>query len=133
VDSTLLPVETGTRLFTDLTLPLADFCAGRGDGLVNVFVPHATAGLALFEMGAGSEADVGAALDRLAPPDADYRHRHGSPGHGADHVIPAFVSPSITLPVLDGAPQLGTWQHLVLVDTNRDNLRRQVRLSFLPG
>jgi len=133
VDTTELAVETGTRPFHDLTGALAEFCADRGDGLVNAFVPHATAGLALFELGSGSEEDVAAALERLAPRAAGYAHRHGSPGHGADHVVPVFVAPSVTLPVLDGRPELGTWQRLVLVDTNRDNRHRRVRLSFVAG
>ncbi len=110
-----------------------DFCAGRGDGLVHVFVPHATAGLALIELGAGSEHDLEEALRRILPRDDRYRHRHGSPGHGADHVVPAFISPSVSVPVLGGSPQLGTWQSVVLVDTNVDNPWRQVRLSFLEG
>jgi secondary thiamine-phosphate synthase enzyme len=112
---------------------MADFCAGRGDGLAHVFVPHATAGLALIEVGAGSEHDLEEALRRILPRDDRYRHRHGSPGHGSDHVVPAFLSPSVSVPVLGGAPQLGTWQSLVLVDTNVDNPRRQLRLSFLAG
>jgi thiamine phosphate synthase YjbQ (UPF0047 family) len=96
-------------------------------------VPHATAGLALIETGAGSEEDLGAAISRLLPADDRYRHRHGSPGHGRDHVLPAFLAPSLGLPVLGGELQLGTWQSVVLVDTNVDNRSRQVRLSFLPG
>lgn len=133
MDTEQLELRTGSRRYTDVSSALAAFCAGRGDGLVNAFVPHATAGLALFELGAGSEEDLDAALARLLPPDAPYRHRHGSPGHGADHVVPAFVAPSLTLPVLGGEVQLGTWQRLVLVDTNRDNPRRRLRLSFVPG
>ena len=133
MDSTLLRIETGERLVSDLTRELARFCAGRGDGLLNVFVPHATAGLALIETGAGSEDDLGAAIARFLPADDRYRHRHGSPGHGRDHVLPAFLGPSISLPVLGGELQLGTWQSVVLVDTNVDNRSRQVRLSFLPG
>jgi secondary thiamine-phosphate synthase enzyme len=105
------------------------FCSG--DGLLNVWVPHATAGVAVFELGAGSEADVAEAIGRLFPRDDRWRHRHGSPGHGADHVLPAFVSPSLTVPVLDGAPTLGTWQSIVLVDPNPDNPQRKVRLSLL--
>ncbi len=133
MDTEELALQTGDRRYTDLSPALGDFCAGKGDGLVNVFVPHATAGLALFELGAGSEDDLDVAIARLLPPDAAYRHRHGSAGHGADHVLPAFVAPSLTLPVLGGTAQLGTWQRLVLVDTNRDNPRRRVRLSFLRG
>jgi len=105
----------------DLTRELERFCADLGDGLVNVFVPHATAGLALMETGSGSEADLLAALDRLLPRDSRYQHAHGSPGHGADHLLPALVSPSTTIPVLGGRMALGTWQSLVLVDLNADN------------
>jgi len=108
------------------------FCAGRGDGLVNAFVPHATAGLALMETGSGSETDLLATLERLLPRDGRYRHAHGSPGHGADHLLPALVCPSVVLPVLGGQVALGTWQSLVLVDLNVDNPRRHVRFSFLP-
>jgi secondary thiamine-phosphate synthase enzyme len=133
METTELRIETGSRLVTDLTGPVLDFCRERGDGLLNVFVPHATAGLALIETGSGSEDDLGEAIDRLLPPDDRYGHRHGSRGHGRDHVLPAFVSPSLTLPVLGGAPQLGTWQSVVLVDSNVDNRSRQVRLSFLVG
>jgi secondary thiamine-phosphate synthase enzyme len=133
VDSEVLQVTTSDRLVTDLTRAVTQFCAGRGDGLCLVFVPHATAGVALLETGSGSESDLADALVRLLPVADVYRHRHGSLGHGRDHVLPAFVSPSLTLPVLDGAPALGTWQSVVLVDPNGDNPRRQVRLSFLSG
>jgi secondary thiamine-phosphate synthase enzyme len=133
MDSVLINVDSSDRTFIDLTAEVAGFCAGRGDGLVHVFVPHATAGLALIEVGAGSEYDLEEALGRILPRDDRYRHRHGSAGHGADHVVPAFISPSVSLPVLDGSPQLGTWQSVVLVDTNVDNPWRQVRLSFLEG
>ena len=133
MDSVLISVDSTDRTFIDLTPEMADFCAGRGDGLVHVFVPHATAGLAIIEVGAGSEHDLEEALRRILPRDDRYRHRHGSPGHGSDHVVPAFLSPSVSVPVLGGAPQLGTWQSLVLVDTNVDNPRRQLRLSFLAG
>ena len=98
-----------------------------------MFAPHATAGLALIETGAGSEPDVEAALERLLPRDDSYLHSHGSPGHGADHVLPAIVSPSLTVPVRDGRLWLGTWQSVVMIDLNRDNPRRAVRLAFLPG
>ena len=101
--------------------------------MCHVFVPHATAGVALIETGSGSEFDLEDAIDRLLPRDGSYRHRHGRRGHGRDHVLPAFVSPSLTLPVLDGRPTLGTWQSVVLVDTNADNSDRNVRLSFVPG
>ena len=127
----LFEVETGSALVTDVTEIVGAFCRGRGDGLCHVFVPHATAGVALIETGSGSEEDLGAALARLAPRDASYRHRHGSPGHGADHVIPAFVAPSLVLPAQDGRLLLGTWQSVVLVDPNSDNPRRQLRVSFL--
>lgn len=133
MDSSLLAVDTAGRTFVDLTGELARFCAPLGDGLVNAFAPHATAGLALVEVGSGSEHDVEEALRRLLPRDDRYRHRHGSEGHGADHVLPAFVSPSVSIPVLGGAAQLGPWQSLVLVDTNRDNPRRHIRLSFVAG
>ena len=131
MDTTTLEIDTTGRTFVDLTDDVAAFCAGRGDGLLNVFVPHATAGVALFETGSGSEQDLARAIERLLPRDDAYRHRHGSPGHGADHVLPAFVSPSVVVPVLGGRPALGTWQSVVLVDTNADNPRRTVRCSFL--
>ena len=133
MDSSLLAVDTAGRTIVDLTDELARFCAPLGDGLVNAFAPHATAGLALVEVGSGSEHDVEEALRRLLPRDDRYRHRHGSEGHGADHVLPVFVSPSVSIPVLGGAAQLGRWQSLVLVDTNRDNPRRHIRLSFVAG
>ena len=131
--TTELTVDTGRRRLADLTAEVQRFCDGRGDGLCSVFAPHATAGLALLELGSGSEADLDELLDRLLPRDDRYRHRHGSPGHGADHVLPVLVSPSLVLPVVDGRPALGTWQSVVLVDPNVDNPRRTVRLSFLPG
>jgi secondary thiamine-phosphate synthase enzyme len=133
MDSKELTVRSGSRLVTDLTDELTRYCAGRGDGLVNAFVPHATAGVALMETGSGSEADLAGAIDRLLPAEDIYRHRHGSTGHGRDHVLPAFVSPSLSIPVFDGIPALGTWQSLVLVDSNSDNPVRTVRFSFLPG
>lgn len=129
----MLNIETGQRRIIDLTDAVRSFCGGRGDGLCNVFVPHATAGVAIIETGAGSDDDLVETLERLLPRDDRYRHSHGSPGHGADHVLPALVSPSVTLPVEDGEPQLGTWQSIVLVDLNRDNPQRKVRLSFLGG
>jgi len=128
-----IDVDSSRTRMVDLTRDLERFCADRGDGLVNVFVPHATAGLALMEMGSGSDADLLVALDRLLPRDSRYRHAHGSPGHGADHLLPALVSPSTTIPVLAGRPALGTWQSLVLVDLNVDNPRRHVRFTFLPA
>ncbi|WP_336922350.1 YjbQ family protein [Aquipuribacter sp. SD81] len=133
--SELLQVRTGSRVVTDLTDEVVRFCrAGdESDGLVHVFVPHATAGVAVIETGAGSEPDLERALELLLPRDDGWVHRHGSPGHGRDHVLPAFVAPSLSVPVLGGRPQLGTWQSVVLVDTNADNPDRRVRLSFLAG
>jgi secondary thiamine-phosphate synthase enzyme len=133
MDTSILTVETGRRTVTDLTGSVSRFCSGRGDGLVNVFAPHATAGLALMELDSGSEEDLADTLRVLLPRDDRYRHRHGAPGHGADHLLPALVSPSLCVPVVDGSMTLGTWQSVVLVDTNGDNPRRQVRLSFLRG
>lgn len=127
----VLTVDTSDRQTVDLTDELVTFCAGRGNGLVSVFVPHATAGVALLETGSGSEADLVEVLNRLLPRDDRYRHSHGAPGHGADHVLPAIVSPSLVIPVDDGRPALGTWQRVVLVDLNTDNPRRRVRLSFV--
>jgi secondary thiamine-phosphate synthase enzyme len=109
------------------------FTRGLGDGLVNVFVPHATAGVAIIETGSGTEPDLQDTLERLLPVEDIYAHRHGSLGHGRDHVVPAFISPSVSVPVIDGQPVLGTWQSIVLVDTNSDNPHRNVRLSFLPA
>lgn len=129
----LLDVDTSRRRTVDLTDAVRDFCASRGDGLCNVFVPHATAGVAIIETGAGSDADLVNVLERLLPRDDSYRHAHGSPGHGADHVLPGLVSPSVSVPVQAGEPLLGTWQSIVLVDLNRDNPRRSVRLSFFGG
>jgi secondary thiamine-phosphate synthase enzyme len=133
MDTELLHLTVLDRQVTDLTGAVVRFCQGRGDGLLHVFAPHATAGLALLEVGSGTESDLADTLDRLLPRDDRYRHRHGATGHGADHVLPALVSPSVTVPVLDGRPMLGTWQSIVLVDTNGDNPERMVRLSFLPG
>ena len=135
MESTTFEVRTGhDPAVVDVTSEIAGFCSGKGDGLLSVFVPHATAGVAIFETGAGSDADVMTALDELLPADpSKWRHEHGSPGHGRDHVLPAFVSPSVTIPVIDGHPQLGTWQSVVLIDTNVDNPVRKVRLSFISG
>lgn len=133
MDTTEIPVDTAGRRVTDLTDEVVRFCGGRGDGLVSVFAAHATAGLALLETGSGSEADLDELLDRLLPRDDRYRHRHGSRGHGADHVMPVLVSPSLVIPVVDGRPALGTWQSVVLVDPNDDNPSRTVRLSFVAG
>ena len=129
----VLDVDTSRRRTVDLTDAVRRFCFSCGDGLCNVFVPHATAGVAIIETGAGSDDDLVDTLERLLPRDDRYRHSHGSPGHGADHVLPAIVAPSVTLPVAGGELQLGTWQSIVLVDLNRDNPRRSVRLSFVEG
>jgi secondary thiamine-phosphate synthase enzyme len=131
--STELSLETGSRHLVDVTSEVASFCRGEGDGLVHVFAPHATAGLALMELGAGSEPDVEEMLERLLPRDDRYAHAHGSPGHGADHVLPVLVSPSLVLPVIGGRLALGTWQSVVLVDPNDDNPHRTLRLSFISG
>lgn len=133
MDTTVITIDTADRRIVDLTAEVRAFCRGRGDGLCHVFAPHATAGVAIMETGAGSEADALDALERLLPRDDRYRHAHGSPGHGADHLLPLLVAPSVSVPVLGGEPALGVWQSVVLVDTNRDNPRRQVRLSFLAG
>ena len=128
-----LTVDASRQRIIDLTKELERFCSELGDGLVNVFVPHATAGVALMETGSGSDSDLLEALERVLPRDDRYRHAHGSPGHGADHLLPALVSPSVTLPVLGGRVALGTWQSVVLVDLNEDNPRRHVRFSFVPA
>ena len=127
-------LDTGDRRITDVTAICARFAAEQGsDGLLHVFLPHATAGLALVETGAGSDLDLADHLDAWLPRDDRWRHRHGSPGHGADHVLPALISPSLTLPVDAGQLALGTWQSVVVVDANTDNPRRTLRLSFLAG
>jgi secondary thiamine-phosphate synthase enzyme len=132
--SELRAVRTGgVPAVVDLTDECAEFVRGEGDGLLQVFVPHATAGVAVIETGSGSEEDLLRQLDQLLPRDDRWRHRHGSPGHGRDHVLPAFVPPHATVPVLEGRLMLGTWQRICLVDTNVDNPQRQVRLSFLAG
>jgi secondary thiamine-phosphate synthase enzyme len=129
-----LSVRTGSEPgLADLTPACASFVDGEGDGLLSVFVPHATAGLVIMELGAGSDDDLLTALDDLLPRDGRWRHRHGSPGHGADHVLPLLAPPTLTVPVVDGRLQLGTWQSIALLDTNVDNPTRTVRLSFLPG
>src|SRR5215213_10236378 len=134
MDTQVITVRTGsTATVVDLTDEAGAFVRGRGDGLLHVFVPHATAGLAVLETGAGSDDDLLHALEDLLPADGRWRHRHGSPGHGRDHVMPALVPPYATLPVFAGELALGTWQSLCLVDLNVDNPVRQVRLSFLPG
>jgi secondary thiamine-phosphate synthase enzyme len=129
----LLELDTTGRSSVDLTTQVRGFTRGLGDGLVNVFVPHATAGVAIIETGSGTEPDLQDTLERLLPVEDIYAHRHGSLGHGRDHVVPAFISPSVSVPVIDGQPVLGTWQSIVLVDTNSDNPHRNVRLSFLPA
>jgi secondary thiamine-phosphate synthase enzyme len=132
--SETIRIRTGGRAAVrDLTAECVAFVAEEDDGLLSVFVPHATAGLAIIETGAGSDDDLLVALEQLLPADGRWAHRHGSPGHGRDHVLPAFVAPSLTVPVIGGRMQLGTWQSVCLVDTNVDNAERQVRLSFLPG
>jgi secondary thiamine-phosphate synthase enzyme len=131
-----IQVRTGAReVVHDLTAECERLLSRveAGDGLLNVWVPHATAGLAVIETGAGSDTDLLAALRALLPADDRWRHRHGSPGHGRDHVLPALVSPSLSVPVLNGRMALGTWQSVCLVDTNVDNPERTVRLTFLPG
>lgn len=133
VDTTELDIDMAHRQVADLTDQATRFCDDRGDGLLHVFAPHATAGIALIETGSGTEADLTETVRRLLPRDDRYVHRHGSPGHGADHVLPALVSPSLTVPVADGRPLLGTWQSIVLVDLNVDNPRRRVRLTFVPA
>lgn len=132
--SQLFAVRTGSRpQVSDLTSTCREFVPEGADGLLSVFVPHATAGIAILETGAGSDHDLLAAIDQLLPGTDQWQHRHGSPGHGRDHVLPAFLAPSITVPVLTGELQLGVWQSICLVDTNVDNRERQVRLSFLAG
>ncbi len=134
MDTTGFEVRTGDRFgVVDLTRRIDAWLQGRGDGLVNVLAPHATAGLALLETGSGTEQDAEAALAALLPRDDRWVHRHGSPGHGADHVLPMVVSSTLTLPVLGGRLDLGRWQSVVLVDPNVDNPVRTVRLAFLRG
>ncbi|MFN2582653.1 MAG: secondary thiamine-phosphate synthase enzyme YjbQ [Candidatus Dormibacteria bacterium] len=128
-----LRIDSGRTLVTDITDDVERFAKGGDDGLLNVFAPHATAGVALMETGSGSESDLSDALDQLLPPDDRYSHRHGARGHGRDHLLPVFVAPSLTVPVHDGRLLLGTWQRVVLIDTNVDNPRRTVRLSLLAG
>jgi len=131
--TTTLSVHTGRReVVRDLTNECAQFVSsGSADGLLHVFVPHATAGIAILETGAGSDDDLLAALDNLLPSDDRWRHRHGSPGHGRSHVMPALIPPYATVPVLSGSLALGVWQSICLVDLNVDNADRVVRLSML--
>jgi secondary thiamine-phosphate synthase enzyme len=134
METVVLAVPTGDReVVHDLTAECARFVRGKGDGLLHVFVPHATAGVAVLELGAGSDDDLLAALRDLLPADERWQHRHGSPGHGRSHVLPALVPPYATVPVLGGELALGRWQSLALVDLNVDNPERAVRLSFLQG
>ncbi len=130
-------VRTGTApALVDLTRACAAFLADEApgaDGLLSVFVPHATAGVVVMELGAGSDDDLLATIRRLLPRDDRWRHRHGATGHGADHVTPLLAAPSVTIPVVKGSMALGTWQSVALLDTNGDNPMRRVRLSFLPG
>lgn len=130
----VLQLSTGrTPTVLNLTRECQRFVAAEGDGLLTVFVPHATAGVAVLELGAGSDEDLLTALDAVLPADGRWAHRHGSAGHGRDHVLPAFIAPSIVVPVVAGRLTLGTWQSVALVDTNGDNPDREVRLSFLAG
>ncbi|HEY7666546.1 MAG TPA: secondary thiamine-phosphate synthase enzyme YjbQ [Actinomycetota bacterium] len=132
--TTTIRLDTSNERVVDLTDAVEGWVGGLdGDGLINVFVPHATAGVALMETGSGSEGDLADLLEVLLPRDDRYRHRHGSTGHGGDHLLPVLVSPSLTIPVVDGRLALGTWQRVVIVDPNRENDVRTVRLSFVPG
>jgi secondary thiamine-phosphate synthase enzyme len=137
MDSHVITVRTGDRpAVNDVTAEaqaFVDAYAHGGDGLLHVFVPHATAGIAIIETGAGSDDDLLTSIDEVLPLDGQWRHRHGSPGHGRDHVLPAYISPSATFPVISGRIALGTWQSICLVDPNVDNAVRQVRFSFLAG
>lgn len=128
-----LDIDTTGRHFVDLTDQIIEFCDGAGNGLCNVFVPHATAGLTVIETESGSEDDLDELLERLLPKDGRYAHHHGSAGHGADHLTPTITPPSLVVPVVGGVPQLGTWQRVIMVDRNPDNPRRRVRLSFVGG
>ena len=129
-----LEIETSDRRVVDVTDHVRAFAArSDGDGLLHVFVPHATAGVALMETGSGSESDLDELIERLLPRDDRYAHRHGSVGHGGDHLLPVLVSPSLTVPVLEGRVALGTWQSVVVVDPNRENNTRTLRLSFVPA
>jgi secondary thiamine-phosphate synthase enzyme len=129
-----ITVHSGhSRGLFDITVECVAFVRGQGDGLLNIFVPHATAGVVIMELGAGSDSDLMQALDRLLPRDDRWRHQHGSVGHGADHVLPLMVAPSIVVPVVNGQLQLGTWQSIALLDPNQDNSVRQVELSFISG
>jgi secondary thiamine-phosphate synthase enzyme len=127
-----ITLDTSNSRVTDVTRAVEDFVSASGtDGLLNVFLPHATAGVALMETGSGSEQDLETILGSVLPRKHAYVHSHGSPGHGADHLLPVLISPSLTIPVQAGRLQLGTWQSIVIVDLNRDNPTRRLRLSFL--
>lgn len=131
-----IEVDSQGRGLLDVTSACAEFCreaAGGGDGLLHLFLPHATAGLVVMELGSGSDADLMDALDRLLPRDDRWRHHHGSAGHGADHVLPLLAPPALTVPVIDGGMALGTWQSIAILDPNRDNSHRRLRLSFVPA
>lgn len=131
-----IELDSPRRGLVDVTGACASFAreaSDGGDGILHLFLPHATAGLVVMELGSGSDADLIDTLDRLLPRDERWRHRHGSPGHGADHVLPLLASPSLSVPVVDGRLALGTWQSIAVVDPNADNPRRRLRLSFLPG
>ena len=130
----VISVHTGSsRGVFDLTNKAREFVRDQSDGLLNVFVPHATAGVAIFETGAGSDSDFMSIIDDLIPRSDRYQHRHGSPGHGADHVLPGIVAPSVVVPVVAGSLALGTWQSILLIDPNPDNPDREIRFSFLTG
>jgi secondary thiamine-phosphate synthase enzyme len=134
VETTTISVRTGSSdTVHNLTSEAESFVSDKGDGLLSVFVPHATAGVAILELGAGSDDDLLAALGDLLPADNRWQHAHGSKGHGRSHVMPAIVPPSLTIPVSDGRLLLGTWQSIALVDLNVDNADRTVRFSFLAG
>jgi len=137
VETREISVETagrrGVHDLTDTCARFVDQAAAGGDGILHLFAPHATAGLVVMELGSGSDADMVEALDRLLPRDDRWRHQHGSQGHGADHVLPLLVSPSLCVPVVGGRMALGTWQSIALLDPNADQVRRRVRLSFVPA
>ena len=134
MDSELQHYRTGgSDVVMDITRDLAAYVRGRGDGLAHVFVPHATAGIAIIETGAGSDDDLLAALEDLLPADGRWKHQHGTPGHGRSHVMPGLIPPYASIPVIGGELTLGTWQSVCLVDLNVDNHDREVRFSFLPG
>jgi secondary thiamine-phosphate synthase enzyme len=131
--TTQLAVDTSRTQVVDITEDIEEFVGAQADGLLSILALHATAGVALMETGSGSEGDLVRVLERLLPRDDNYSHRHGSAGHGADHLLPVLVSPALTLPVEHGRLALGTWQRVVLVDLNADNPQRRVRLDFIAG